>query len=166
MKVAAIYRNDPERLLYDPLPEKPGIVFRIMRGDLVWAAGGNWLKQPYHPLVVRWLDFPIPLPFLAWRVQWSDVAIIVALIVCAAGLWWMQWWLFAIMSTLGFVAAFLPRRYEWTGYVGAKVFVLNGASTPPGLFEYPQYLAILPMDDLMPGSMAMQPSIRPFAKPE
>lgn len=100
MKVQVIYRNDPERELYDPLPEKPGVIFRVMKGDLVWGAFGGWLKPPYKRLIVRWLDFPIPLPFFAWRTGWRVKPV-------SWRLWRSDSWDY------------------WTGYVGAKVAVFD-----------------------------------------
>ena len=55
---------------------------------------------------------------------------------------------------------------SWSGYIGAKVFVANDASFAPGTYQYPAYANWMKPEDLTPGSMAICPSLRPFAKPE
>lgn len=72
MQVNVIYRNDPERELLDPLPEKNGIVFRLVRGDLCDPMFGGWFKPPWPKLVLRHTFTWMPLPFLAWRLgRWT-----------------------------------------------------------------------------------------------
>ncbi len=119
MNVEVIYRTDPERPLYDPLPEKNGVVFRLLRGHVVRPLFGNWFHPPYPSFVLRF-ETRIWIPFFAWR------------------LW------------------------GWTGYVGGKVFSAD-AHPAYGYLAYREWMA---ERDIGPGSMAICPSVRPFAKPE
>jgi len=73
MKVVCHYRNDPERSLTDPLPEKNGFVFRLLSGDICSPMFREFRKEhwfvPTYPTWV-WRAFcklPI-LPFIAWRI--------------------------------------------------------------------------------------------------
>lgn len=141
MKVEVIYRSDPERELYDPLPEKPGDVFRLLRGDVMWAAGGNWLKEPYHTFVALWRDCKLWLPFYAWHARF----IFLPKKDKQTGRW--SW-------------------KRWTGCVGAKVVQLNDPRWAPGTFQYPQYRELFRDEDLQPGSQVLQPCFRPGASPE
>src|SRR3990167_9447717 len=84
MKVDVFYRTDPERPLNDPLPEKPGIVFRLLTGDVCdpWFDPDGWFG-PEKPLGLMRFRSRIPLPFFAWRI--SPAAIAAASAICAAG---------------------------------------------------------------------------------
>ncbi len=71
MKVRALYRNDPERPLTDPLPELGGrrFVFRIYLGDYCdpFCDPDGWFGPKVPRISVR-VNLPwLPLPFLAWR---------------------------------------------------------------------------------------------------
>lgn len=68
MNVKVIYRSDPERELKDPLPEKDGIVFRLMTGDVVWPfLDPDGMFKPLRPMLLVIFRSVIPLPFFAWR---------------------------------------------------------------------------------------------------
>lgn len=68
MKVSALYRNDPERPLTDPVlePEARWFVLRVYSGDFLDIIGGSWFDPTRPPWKVlraklRWM------PFIAWR---------------------------------------------------------------------------------------------------
>ena len=73
MKVTCHYRNDPERSLTDPLPEKQwSFYWRLYSGDICTPVlgtffGEKWFVPPYPKYVWRAVcSFPI-LPFISWR---------------------------------------------------------------------------------------------------
>ena len=73
MKVTCHYRNDSEREMNDPLPEKAwSFVFRLYSGDICspmlrMLRKENWFNPPYPSKVWRKLvKWPV-LPFFAWR---------------------------------------------------------------------------------------------------
>lgn len=68
MKVEALYRNDPERQLTDPVLES-GVrwfVLRIYSGDFLDIFGGGWFdpEKPPKKVIRKVLRF---MPFIAWR---------------------------------------------------------------------------------------------------
>ena len=76
MNVEIVYRNDPDRPLTDPLPERNGVVLRLVRGDWLdpqWLGnGGGWFKAPAPRFTIRGRLARLPLPFIAWRFgRWS-----------------------------------------------------------------------------------------------
>lgn len=73
MKVEVIFRSDPLRPLTDPLPEANGIVFRLVRGDVLDPLfdPDGWFGVA-KPLFVLRFRSKVPLPFLAWRLgRWT-----------------------------------------------------------------------------------------------
>lgn len=66
MKIKVLYRSDPERPLKDPLPEKSGFVFRLIRGNLCSPLNGQWFGPKWPTIVLR-ANVWFPIPFLAWR---------------------------------------------------------------------------------------------------
>jgi hypothetical protein len=73
MRVEPFYRTDPDRSLVDPLPEKNGLVFRLLSGDVCdpWLDPDGWFKPRLPTFTVRFWSY-LPLPFLAWRLgKWS-----------------------------------------------------------------------------------------------
>ena len=73
MKVFCHYRNDHERPLTDPLPEKKwSFVLRIYSGDICNPLlgtffGEKWFEPPFPKYVWRaFCKWPV-LPFIAWR---------------------------------------------------------------------------------------------------
>jgi hypothetical protein len=73
VRVETFYRNDHDRELVDPLPEKDGWVFRLLYGDVCdpWLDPDGWFK-PRLPFFTMRFWTPIPLPFFAWRAgKWT-----------------------------------------------------------------------------------------------
>lgn len=73
MKVEVAYRSDLERPLTDPLPEANGVVFRLVRGDVLdpWFDPDGWFGVK-RPLFVLRFWSKLPLPFFAWKLgRWS-----------------------------------------------------------------------------------------------
>lgn len=59
--------NDRDRPLYDPLPERNGLVLRFIRGDLCDPMDGQWFGPRWPARVIRWRFERLPIPFLAWK---------------------------------------------------------------------------------------------------
>jgi hypothetical protein len=73
VKVEVLYRNDPERPLTDPLPEREGrrLIVRVYRGDYCdpMFDRDGWFGAGKPKAVLRgWLLW---MPFIAWRWPFS-----------------------------------------------------------------------------------------------
>jgi len=66
MKVICHYKNDDQPLVC-AYPAKTGVLFRLCSGDVLDPYLGNWFKEPYFKVIIRFFTEK-KLPYFAWRV--------------------------------------------------------------------------------------------------
>jgi hypothetical protein len=66
MKVTCHYKNDDQPIVC-AFPAKPwSIIFRLCSGDVLDPYLGNWFKEPYFKVIIRFFT-ERKLPYFAWR---------------------------------------------------------------------------------------------------
>ena len=66
MKVICHYKNDDQPLVC-AYPAKTGVLFRICSGDICDPYLGNWFKEPYFKVIIKFFTVR-KLPYFAWRI--------------------------------------------------------------------------------------------------